>query len=189
MVFIGGVRWCCGQRLGTWGPLDMPARHATWPGGHISSLHCLSHIGYSSYQLALTRGENEFWKCANTWLAGQGDVSGRPHLGSVEPVLYATSFPHVILFVTMPYFGHNEDMHGFWSIWCFSVIRCSWNDRWTKLVELVSNRHLSSISWIKCRYADGKYMHFMTTNTPILRVLLIPERKKRIKSWGHKQEL
>jgi hypothetical protein len=23
------------------------------------------------------------------------------------------SFPRVILSVTMPYFGHNEDMHGF----------------------------------------------------------------------------
>jgi hypothetical protein len=54
----------------------------------------------------------------------QGDVADRPHLGSVEPVLCATSFPRIILSVTMPYFGHNEDIHGFWSIWCFSVIRC-----------------------------------------------------------------
>jgi hypothetical protein len=87
-----------------------------------------------------------------------------PHLGSVELVLYATSFPHIILSVTMPYFRHNNDMHGFWSIWCFSIIRCSWNSRSTKLMELVSNRHISSISWIKCRYVGGKYMHFMTTN-------------------------
>jgi hypothetical protein len=57
--------------------------------------------------------------------AGQGDVADWPHLGSVEPMLCATSFPHVILSVTMPYFGHNEDMHGFWSIECFSIIRCS----------------------------------------------------------------
>jgi hypothetical protein len=34
MVFIGGVRWCCGQRLGTWGPLVRP-------GGQVSSLHRL----------------------------------------------------------------------------------------------------------------------------------------------------
>jgi hypothetical protein len=164
MVFIGGVRWCCGQRLGAWGPLDRPASHATWPGGQVSSLHWLSHIGYSSYWLALTHGENGFWKCANTWPATQGDVAGWPHLGSVEPVLYATSFPHVILSVTMPYFGHNEDMHRFSSIWCFSVIRYSWNGRSIKLVELVSNRHLSSISWMKYRYVDSKYMHFMTAN-------------------------
>jgi hypothetical protein len=40
----------------------------------------------------------------------------------VEHVLYATSFPRVILFVARPDFGNNEDMHGFWSIWCFSII-------------------------------------------------------------------
>jgi hypothetical protein len=56
-------------------------------------------------------------------------------------------------------------------------------------VELISNRHLSSISCMKCRYVGGKYMHFMTANTPTLRVLLVPKQKKRIKSWGHKQEL
>jgi hypothetical protein len=146
MVLIGGVwRWC-GRRLGAWAPLDRTAGHATWSGDQVSSLHRLSHIGYSSYQLTLTRGENGFWKCANTWPAGQGDVVGRPHLGSVEPVLYATSFSRVILSVAMPYFGHNEDMHEFWSIWCFSIIRCSCNGRSTKLMELVSNRHLSSIS-------------------------------------------
>jgi hypothetical protein len=67
MVFIGGVRRLCGQRLGTWAPLDRPTGHATWSGGQISSLHCLSHSGYSSYLLTLTRGENGFWKCVNTW--------------------------------------------------------------------------------------------------------------------------
>jgi hypothetical protein len=34
----------------------------------------------------------------------------------------AQSFPHVILSVIMSYFGHNEDMHGFWSAWCSSII-------------------------------------------------------------------
>jgi hypothetical protein len=89
-----------------WGPLDRP-------GGQVSSLHRLSHIGYSSYRLTLTCGENGIWKYANTWPADQGDVTGRPHLGSVDPVLCATSSPRVILSVTMPYFGHNEDLHGF----------------------------------------------------------------------------
>jgi hypothetical protein len=79
-------------------------------------------IGYLEHRLCWTRRQNGFWKCANAWPADHGDVAGRPHLGSVEPVLCATSFPHVILSVTMPYFRHNEDMHGFWSIWCFSVI-------------------------------------------------------------------
>jgi hypothetical protein len=113
MVFIGVARRCCDRRLGAWGPLDKPASHATWPGGQVFSSHRLSHIGYFSYQLTLTHGENGFWKCVEKWQAGQGDVPGRPHLSSVEPVLYATLFPLLILSVTMPYFGHNEDVHGF----------------------------------------------------------------------------
>jgi hypothetical protein len=34
-VFIGGVRRCSGQRLGTWGPLVRLTGHETWPGGHV----------------------------------------------------------------------------------------------------------------------------------------------------------
>jgi hypothetical protein len=70
-------------------------------------------IGYLKHHLCWKRRQNDFWKCGNTWPAGQGDVAGQPHLGSVEPVLCATSFPRVIFFVTMPYFSHNEDMNGF----------------------------------------------------------------------------
>jgi hypothetical protein len=90
----------------------------------------------------------------------------KPHLGLVGPRLFATSSPRVILSEANPSFGHNEDMYGFWSIWCFSVIRCSWSGRSAKLLELISNRHLSSISCMKCRYVGGKYMHFITANTP-----------------------
>jgi hypothetical protein len=31
-------------------------------------------------------------------------------------------------------------------------------------MELISNRHLSSIFCMKCRYVGGKYVHFMTAN-------------------------
>jgi hypothetical protein len=146
-------------------------------------------IGCPVHQPSLTRWQSRVWKGANTWPAGQGGGADRCHFGSVGPGLCVASSPHVIFSVTVPYFGHIEDMHGFWSIWCFPIIWCSWNGRSTKLVELVSNKHLSSISWMKFRYVGSKYMHFMTTNTSTLRVLLIPEQKKRIKSWGHKQEL
>jgi hypothetical protein len=101
--------------------------------------------------------------------------TGRPHLGSVGPRLFATSSHHVILSETTPGFGHDEDMYGFWSIWYFSVIRYSWNCISTKLV---SNRHLCSISCMKCRYVGGKYMHFMTANTPTVRALLVPKQRK-----------
>jgi hypothetical protein len=146
VVFIEVVRRCCGQRLGMWGPLVWPADHATWPGDQVSSLHHLWALDTLSTTSSGHVDKTIFCKCANTWPAGQGDVASRPQLGSIEPVLYATSFPHVIFFVTIPYFGHIEDMHGFWSILCFSIIRCSWNGRSTKLMKLVSNNHLSSTS-------------------------------------------
>jgi hypothetical protein len=41
MVFIGGVRRCCGQRLGVWGPLVKPVGQATWSCNQVSSLHYL----------------------------------------------------------------------------------------------------------------------------------------------------
>jgi hypothetical protein len=45
-------------------------------------------------------------------------------------------------------------------------------------MELVSNRHLSSISCMKYRYVGGKHMHFITSNTvpsrATLRVVLRP---------------
>jgi hypothetical protein len=123
-------------------------------------------IGYPMHRPFLTCLQSRIWKCTNTWPPGQGGGAGWPHIGSVGPRLCAISSPRVIFSVTMPYFGHIEDMHGFWSIWCFSVIPCSWNGRSTRLVEPISYKHLSSICWIKCRYVGSKYMHFMTTNTP-----------------------
>jgi hypothetical protein len=112
-------------KIGHVGPTcqaDRPCNLAGWP----SCLIALPlGIRYPEHRLYWTCRQNDFWNCANTWPTDQGDVAGRPHLGSVEPVLCATSFPRVILSMTMPYFGHNEDMHGFWSIWCFSIIRSS----------------------------------------------------------------
>jgi hypothetical protein len=50
------------------------------------------------------------------WLATQGGGADQPHFGLVGPRLCATSTPRIIFSVTMPYFGHIEDMHGFRSI-------------------------------------------------------------------------
>jgi hypothetical protein len=88
--------------------------------------------------------------------------------------------------LTMSYFRHNEDMHEFWSIWCFSVIWCSWNGKSTKLVELVSNKHISSMSWMKFGYVGGKYVYFMTVNSGRRQlrakiVKLTPNNRKLIK--------
>jgi hypothetical protein len=75
MVFIGGVRWCCGQRLGVWGPLVRSANHATWLGGQVSSLHYLwafdtlsttsaGHIDKTAFGNAPTHG-----RLATPWLS------------------------------------------------------------------------------------------------------------------------
>jgi hypothetical protein len=81
--------------------------------------------GYLEHRLCWTHRQNNFWKCANTWPASQGDVAGWPHLGSVELMLCATPIPNSILSVTMPYFGYNEDIHGFRSLLFLSIIRYS----------------------------------------------------------------
>jgi hypothetical protein len=84
--------------------------------------------------------------------------------------------------MTMPYFGHIKDMHGYWSIWCFSIIRCSWNGRSTKLVELISNKHISSISWMKCRYVGDKYMYFMTAKRDVAEYVPLCDTCERVKA-------
>jgi hypothetical protein len=150
-VFIGGLSRCLGQNWGSGGPLVWLADHLTWPGGQPLWQHQLSHIAYPSCQLKLTHVEDGFWKDAKPWPV-------------VHPLArLAPSFVPRRLLVSyclwLSYFGYNEDMYGFWSIWYFSAIRCSLS------IVLVSNEHLSSISWMKCRYVGVKYMHFMTANT------------------------
>jgi hypothetical protein len=73
-------------------------------------------IGYPMHRPSLTCWQSRNLNGANTWPTGQGGGVGRPHFASVGPGLSATPFPRVILSMTMPYFGHIEDMHGFWSI-------------------------------------------------------------------------
>jgi hypothetical protein len=109
---------------------------------------------------------------------------GRPHHRSVGPGLFTASSPSVILYETTLGFGHHEDMYGFWSIWCFSVIWCFWNGRSTKLVKLVSNRHISSISCMKYRYVHGKYMHFLTANISTMEAEYILLLKLQRKLFG-----
>jgi hypothetical protein len=89
------------------------ADHLTWPGGQALWQYHISHIGYPSCRLKLTRVEDGFQKYAKPWSTGQGIGADRPHLGSAGPGLCATSSPYVILSVTTPNFRHNEDMYRF----------------------------------------------------------------------------
>jgi hypothetical protein len=159
-----GLSQCFGQKWGSGSPLVRPAGNLGWPGGQVLWSHQLSHLGSSSYRLNMTHVESVILLAQ---IPGQLVKEwGRP---ATPLVGWAWAFSHiisrVILSQTTPGFGRNEDICGFWSIWYLSIIRCSWNGRSTKLIELISNSHLSSISCMKCRYVDGKYLHFMIVNT------------------------
>jgi hypothetical protein len=90
-----------------------PARVAEWPSFMVVPT---LGIGCPVHRPFLTRWQSRISKGSNTWPGGQGGGVGRPHFGSVGPGLCATSSPRAIFSVTMSYFGHIEDMHGFWSI-------------------------------------------------------------------------
>jgi hypothetical protein len=166
---MGGIyrRWG-GSPPQAWGSLEhldgRPAVHVAGP----PTFSAFTDFGHHrpTTPTSLDTCMKQFLKIRQT-LAGRPRKWGQPaHFGSVGPGLCATSSPHVVLSLAMFYFGHNEDMHGFWSILCFSIIRCSWNGKSTKLMELVSKKHPASISWIKFGYVCSRYVYFMTTNTP-----------------------
>jgi hypothetical protein len=98
-VSIRALCQCFGRKWGSRGPLVRPAGQLDLPGGQVFWLH---------RPWALDTPCTDF---VDT-LAGQGGGADRPHFGSVWPEICTTSSPHVILSVTMPYFGHIEDMHG-----------------------------------------------------------------------------
>jgi hypothetical protein len=85
----------------------VPTCQASWPvswlGGQVSWPHRL-WASPTSLDTCMKR----FSKIRQT-------LAGRPYFGSVGLGVCAMSSPHVILSVTMFYFGHNEDMYGFWS--------------------------------------------------------------------------
>jgi hypothetical protein len=164
----------------------MARRPYTWPAGQPSRPSPTSGITDLLHRPALTRVWNSFQKYTKPWATGQACGADQPHFGSVGPGLCALSSPHVILSMTLSYFRHNEDMRGFWSIWCFSIIWCSWNDKSMKLVELVSNKHLSSISWMEFGCVGSRYVYFMTANTPPHTHLEFCSSQSKIKELNHR---
>jgi hypothetical protein len=163
-VFTGVLSQCFGWKwgLGATCQVGRPARVAGRP--CFMAAPTLG-IGHHMHRPSLTRWQSGIWIGANTWPTDQGGGPGRPHFGRLGPGF----MPHHPLMSYSLWLCLILDIlkicMDFWYIWCFSVIWCSWKGRSTKLVELVSNNHLSSVSWMKCRYVGGKYMHFMTANT------------------------
>jgi hypothetical protein len=70
-------------------------------------------IGCHVHQPSLTHGKAEFEKVPTPGRPAKEVGPARPTLAQLGPG-FVPCVPHVILSVTVPYFGHIEDMHGFW---------------------------------------------------------------------------
>jgi hypothetical protein len=111
----------------------------------------------------------------------------RPHFVSVGPRPCGTSSPHVIFFVTIL----------FWTYWRYAWILIHMMLfchpiflKWYSWNSLVISIHLLYLEWnVGILAVNICILWLPTPPTHTLRVLLVPEQKKRIKSWRHKQEL
>jgi hypothetical protein len=164
MVFIGRVRRCCVWRLYMWGPLVRPADHATCRGGQVSSLHCLWTLDTLSTASARHVNKMVFGNVPThgrpakvVWPGGHTLARLRPHF---VPRHFLVSYC-LWLCLIWDIMKICMDFGPYGAFASFDV-----PEMVDKLMELISNRHLSSISLMKCRYVGGKYLHFMTTNTP-----------------------
>jgi hypothetical protein len=181
MVFIGGVRWCCGRRLGTWGPHVRTAGHATWPGGQVCSLHLL-------------------WPLDTLWTATAGHID---KIVFWNAPTHGRPVGHTLAWLSPCFVSWHSIMS--YCLWLFLILDI------TKICmdfgpystfpssdvpEMVDQQNSLNSLLI------GTYLLYLEWNVGVLvvnicilwlppahRVLLILEQKKRIKSWGHKKEL
>jgi hypothetical protein len=86
--------------------------HRHWALDTLSTTSA-EHVDKMVFGNAPTHG----WSAKVMWPAGHS-------LTRLSPCFVPHHFL-VSLSMTMPYFGHNVDMHALCSMWCFSVIRCS----------------------------------------------------------------
>jgi hypothetical protein len=134
-------------------------------------------IGYLEHRLFRTRRQNRFWKCANKWPTGHT-------LAQLSPYF----MPHHFL---MSYFlwlclilGIIKICMDFGSYGAFLSSdvpemvdqQNSWN-------SLVISTYLLYLEWNVGMLAVNICILWPST-PPTLRVLLVPEQKKRIKLWG-----
>jgi hypothetical protein len=186
MVFVGGIRRCYGRRLGAWGPLVRPGGHAIWPGGQVSSLNCLwvldtlsttsdGHVDKTVFGNMPTHGQlpKVMWPSGHT-------------LARLSPCFVPHHFPmSYCLWLCLPLdimklcmnFGPSD---AFSSSDVPEMVdqQNSWN-------LLVISTYLLYLEWNVGILVVNICILWLPT-PPTLRVLLITEQKKRIKSWGHK---
>jgi hypothetical protein len=174
-LFIGGLSRCLGWNWGSGGPLVRPAGYLTWSVGQVLWQHRLSHIGYPSCQLKLTRVEDGFWKDAKPWLAGHPLAWLGPGFVPHHPSMsYCPWTPLVldIIKICMDFGSYAVfssfnvpqmvDQQNSWNLLVIS----------TYLLYLESNIGMLAVN----------ICILWPSTPPTLRVLLVPEQKKRIKS-------
>jgi hypothetical protein len=193
MVFIRGVRQCSDRRLGMWGPLDRPVGHATWLGGEVSSsfptldtpLTDLPwHVVKTVFENVQTHGRpaKVMWPAGHT--LARLSLCFVPYHPLVSYCLW--------LFLILDIIKIRMDF-GSYGVFPSSDVpemvdqQNSWN-------SFVIDNYLLYLLWNVGMLAINLCILWQPTPPPpththTLRVLLIPEQKKRIKSWGHKQEL
>jgi hypothetical protein len=181
-VFIGGLSWCFGQKWGLGGPLVRPAG---WPSRMARQPSLMAAPPFPPWILFLLTWHDTCWKRnfigAKPWPAN-------PTLGPLGPgflphhllVSYYQRLPLVldIMKICMDFSPYDA----FLSSDVPEMV--DQQNLWNLLVIGTYRLYLPWECWWKI-YAFYDHQHPPHT----LRVLLIPEQNKRIKSWGHKQEL
>jgi hypothetical protein len=179
MVFIGGVRRCCGQRLGTWGPLVRP-------GGQVSSLHhlwalntlstaSLGHIDKTVFKNAPTDSQSPkvMWPAGHTMARLSPCFVPRQFL--VSYCLWLCLILDIIKICMEfgPYYAFPS----------FDVLEMV--DQQNVWNSLVIGTYLLYTEWNVGMLVVNICILWppIPPSPPPLRVLLIPKQKKRIKSW------
>jgi hypothetical protein len=117
-----------------------------WPAVHVADRP--PNSASTDFAHRIPRAPTLLNTLAKQKLKWRQHLASQPHFGSVGPGLCAMSSPHVILSVTMPYFGYIEDMHGFWFIWCFSSSDVpEMVDQQNSCNTLVINTYLLYLAW------------------------------------------
>jgi hypothetical protein len=179
IVFIGGVRRCCGWTLGSWAPLVRP-------GGQVSSLYHL-------------------WALDTLSIASTGHIDGAvfgnaPTHGRPAKVMWPAG--HTLARLSPCFVPHHFlVLYCWWLCLILDIMKIcvdfgpygafpssdvlemvdqqnSWN-------PLVISTYLLYLEWNVGILVVNICILWPPT-PPTLRALLVPEQKKRIKSWRHK---
>jgi hypothetical protein len=184
MVFIRGVRRCSSLRLGVRGPLVRLTSHATWPGGQVSSLHRLWALDTLSIASIGHIDKMVFWNAPThgqpakvMWPTGHTLFRLSPCFMPCHFLVSYFLWLCLILYIMKIYMDF-----GLYGAFPSSDVpemvdqQNSWN-------SLVISTYLLYLEWNVGMLMVSICILWLPT-PPTLRVLLVPEQKEIIKSWG-----